>query len=207
MISLFLNTSSNYLQIACLNDEEVLSEEYIKLDKDLSKMTLFHISNMLKELGIKPNMIDKIISVKGPGSYTGLRVGVTIAKTFAYGLNKELYSLSSLFVMASSASDMDYVIPLIDARRDYVFAGIYDKDMNQVLKDTYIKKTDLINKVLSLKGSYKYIATEEITDFDVNIYKPNIKKTISFKKELKEDVHSFVPNYLKQTEAEENLSL
>ena len=90
MISLFLNTSSNYLSLCLYEDNKILASIHKQMDRDLSKETLFLLENMLKKEKLTPKDIDEIICVKGPGSFTGLRVGVTIATTFAYFLNKKL---------------------------------------------------------------------------------------------------------------------
>ena len=92
MISLFLDTSSSYLTLAILKDGKELKSLYEYLDKDMSKETLNKIKIMMDSLNLKPNDVSNIIVVTGPGSYTGLRVGVTIAKTYAWGLHKNLYS-------------------------------------------------------------------------------------------------------------------
>ena len=206
MISLFLDTSSSYLNSAVIKDKVVLKSIYILLEKDMSKHALFKVKTMLDELELKPNDIDKIICVNGPGSFTGLRVGVTIAKTFAWGLEKKLAVVSSLFVMACSITDKDYIIPVIDARRDYLFAGIYDKEYNNILEDCYISKADLLKEVEKLEGSYVFVATTDITGIDVVKYSPNMDNLIKNIKEVEVKAHELVPNYLKKTEAEETLN-
>ena len=77
MISLFLNTSSRYLNIAILKDNKVINEKNLELEKDLSALALFEIEKLFKETQLKPNDIDEIYCVDGPGSFTGLRVGIT----------------------------------------------------------------------------------------------------------------------------------
>lgn len=206
MISLFLDTSSSYLNSAIIKDGKVLKNLYLYLEKDMSKLALFKIKEMLEELNITPNKIDKVIVAKGPGSYTGLRVGVTIAKVFTWGLQKELESLSSLYVLASSVTDSSYIVPVIDARRDYLFASIYDKDYNVILEETYIKKEDLLAKTSLLKGSVKYVSSMEIPDFETIKYIPNIGNMQKHMKPVKENPNEIIPNYLKKTEAEENLN-
>lgn len=206
MISLFLDTSSSYLNVAVLKDKVVLKEDYIYLERELSKMALKRIADLIESLGLKSNDIDQICCVNGPGSFTGLRVGVTIAKTFAWGLNKKLVSVSSLLAMATSIIDQDYIIPIIDARRDYVFAAIYDKNYNLVLEEQYISKIDLLDKVNNLNGSYKFVATTDFEDIIVEQYKPNINNLFRHLTFNEIEPHKFVPNYLKKTEAEENLN-
>lgn len=206
MICLFLDTSSSYLSSAVIKNGVVLKEIFLLLEKDMSKYALFKIKEMLEELELVPNDIDKIICVNGPGSFTGLRVGVTIAKTFAWGLNKELSSVSSLFAMATSIKDKDYIVPVIDARRDYLFAGIYDKDYNNIMEDCYISKENLLNKVAKLDGDYCLVSTTDIKDVETIKYNPDITNLIINLKENMVSAHELVPNYLKSTEAEEKLN-
>lgn len=206
MIRLFLDTSARALSIAILKDNEIMKEFYEELDRDLSSLTLLKIKEMMEDIKILPNDIDQIICVDGPGSFTGLRIGVTIAKTYAWGLSKDLIKVSSLFTMATSITTSNYIIPLIDARRGYVYAGIYNDNYEVILKDQYIKLEDLTKEVENLKGSYKYVSNDEFKEIDITKYKPDIKNLFKYIKEEKINPHYFVPNYLKSTEAEENLN-
>lgn len=204
MISLFLNTASNYLDVAVLKDNKVLKEIKLESNRDLSSSTLIEIEKILKEIELKPIDIDEIYCVDGPGSFTGLRIGVTIAKIYAWSLNKKLYKVSTLFAMATSIED-ELIIPLIDARRGYVFAGIYDKNYNNILEDQYIKIDDLQEKVKELNKSFTYVSTDEF-DFDVKKYNSNLENLFKYIKKEEVDPFTFVPNYLKKTEAEEKLN-
>ena len=208
MISLFLDTSSNYLNIAVLRDGKILKEYREFFLRDLSKYALYKVKEILDGENLKPNDVDEIICVNGPGSFTGLRVGTTIAKTFAWGLNKDLYGVSSLFNMACSliGGSKDYIIPIIDARRNYLYAAIYDKNGNIVLNDSYISKEELLDKVKDLKGSFDFVSINEISGIDSTLFVPKID--VLYQKFVKQKVnpHTFVPNYLKKTEAEENLA-
>ncbi len=206
MISLFLDTSSSYLTLAILKDGKELKSLYEYLDKDMSKETLNKIKIMMDSLNLKPNDVSNIIVVTGPGSYTGLRVGVTIAKTYAWGLHKNLYSVSSLKTLATTISlENTYIVPIIDARRGYFFAGIYDEEYNEVLKDTYIKYEDLKEKLDTLDKPYKFVTTSKVEGIESIIYKPNIENLFKHIKFDEVSPHTLVPNYLKKTEAEENL--
>lgn len=204
MISLFLNTSSNFLNIGLAKNNKITKEIYKQLDKDLSKETLYLIKSLLNEENLTPNDLDEIICVKGPGSFTGLRVGVTIAKTMAYFLDKNLYSTSSLDVMATSKQN-DIIVPLIDARRGYVYAKIYDKDYNIIMEEKYIKLEELQEKVKELNKKTTYISNNPF-EFEVKKYKPDLNRFYKYGTKTKENPMSFVPNYLKKTEAEEKLN-
>lgn len=206
MISLFLDTSSSYLTLAIIKDGKELKSLYEYLDKDMSKETLNKIKIIMDSLNLKPNDVSNIIVVTGPGSYTGLRVGVTIAKTYAWGLHKYLYSVSSLKTLATTISlENTYIVPIIDARRGYFFAGIYDEEYNEVLKDTYIKYEDLKEKLDTLNKPYKFVTTSKVEGIESIIYKPNIENLFKHMKFDEVSPHTLVPNYLKKTEAEENL--
>lgn len=205
MMCLFLNTASNYLHVALVVDNLLKDEVYEKYDRDLSKMALFRVKELLEKNGLVPKDIDKIYVVRGPGSFTGLRVGVTIAKTYAWGCDKELYSLSNLFVMACSLKGYDYVIPMIDARRGYVYAGIYDKNYNNYMEDKHIGLDDLMACVNKLDGSYAFVSLDSFKNIDVFDYRPDVNNIFTNLRCEKCDYYTFEPEYLKKTEAEENL--
>lgn len=204
MISLFLNTSSEYLHIALLKDNKVYKEKYLKLAKALSKEALINIKYLLEENNLKPNDLEEIICVRGPGSFTGLRVGVTIAKTYAHFLNKKLYSLSSLEVLATSLNS-EIIVPLINARRGYVYGAIYDKDYNVLLKEQYLTLEKLQEKAESYNKKITYISNDNFPFLKTSSYIPNLNNTLKFIKLKKEEPLTFVPTYLKKTEAEEKL--
>ena len=204
MISLFLNTCSNYLNIAILKNNKIIKEKNLELKKDLSALALHEIKKLIEEVKLTPKDIDEIYCVNGPGSFTGIRVGVTISKIFAWSLNKKLYKLSNLYVMANSQK-ADYIIPLIDARRSYVFAGIYDKNYNNVIEDQYISLDNLLEKTKELKGKVVYVSNDAFK-IKTKKYKPNLKRLFKNIKKEEANPFDFVPNYLKKTEAEENLN-
>ena len=196
MISLFLDTSTNIFNTVLLKDNKKIDFFTKEYDKDLSKEALFKIKEMLDRNNLTPSDIDEIVCVRGPGSFTGLRIGVTIAKTMAYFLKKDLYSVSSLDVMATSTNGK-VIVPIIDARRGYVYAAIYNENYNVLMEENYIKKEELEEIAKTFSNDITYIEKD---------YIPNIEKlySCSFKKE--EDPITFNPNYLKKPEAEEKLN-
>ncbi|MDD3241686.1 MAG: tRNA (adenosine(37)-N6)-threonylcarbamoyltransferase complex dimerization subunit type 1 TsaB [Bacilli bacterium] len=202
---LYIDTTSNYLYAAIYSLGKITAEIKLKMDKDLSVFALKEISLLFDKSNIKPNDIDKIIVSNGPGSFTGIRVGVTIAKTFAWGLKKEISVISSLEAMAiSTKKDTTFRVPIIDARRGYVFAGIYDQDNNESFKSQYIELTKLKSILLALPGEYSIITNDNIDFDEKEEYDPQFIKIIE-KYMDRESVnpHGVNPNYLKMTEAEE----
>lgn len=205
MIALYIDTTSNYLYSALLKDDKITGEIKEKLDKDLSVFTLDKIRLMLEKSELTPNDIDKIIVVNGPGSFTGVRIGVTIAKTWALSLNTKISVTSSLKSMAiSSKTNSSYKIPIIDARRGYVFSGIYDNNGNSILKDQYINLETLKCAIGNLPDSYSIITNNDIDIENKELYEPNFSNIFKYNINNEEvNPHAVNPVYLKQTEAEE----
>lgn len=205
----YIDTTSNYLYTALVTDEKILAEVKEKLDSDLSVYALPKVASLFEKSNTLPENVSKIIVVNGPGSFTGIRIGVTIAKVYAWALKKDITTITSLEAMAlSSKSDTKYKIPMIDARRGYVFAGIYDQDNNQVLKNNYMKLETLkcIVNDNYLPRDYSWICNNIIDVEETEEYNPDILK-ICMKYQNKEPInpHMVNPEYFKLTEAEENM--
>jgi tRNA threonylcarbamoyladenosine biosynthesis protein TsaB len=92
---LAIDTSNLIMGIAVLDNGKVLGEYITNLKKNHSIRVMPAIEELMKETGVKPAELDRIVVAKGPGSYTGVRIGVTIAKTLAWTLKKELVGVSS----------------------------------------------------------------------------------------------------------------
>ena len=144
MINLFIDTSSSRIVVALTKNSQLINIINEVNGHDLSSRALPLIDKLLKMSNTEPSAIDRIYVVNGPGSFTGIRIGVTIAKMMAWTLNKEIVTISELELLATTDFDTDYIIPWIDARRKAVFAGVYDKNGN-VVEDKYIKIQDLQN--------------------------------------------------------------
>lgn len=203
---IYLDTSSSFLYAGLVEDNKILSSITKDFGKDLSTNTLYEIRNLFNESNLSPKDVDKIIVVNGPGSFTGIRIGLTIAKTYAWSLNIPITTISSLEAMALSNSGYDYYIPVIDARRGNVYAGIYDKDYNAILTDRYINFEELENKVKRFTESKVIITNNDIKSvLKIQKYEPDILKIVNYYKN-KESVnpHGIDALYLKLTEAEEN---
>ena len=96
------------------------------------------IKELLNESNISMNDLSAVAVTNGPGSYTGLRIGMATAKGLCYALNIPLITIGTLDVMASAAKEQlhstDYLCPLIDARRMEVFTALYNEELNTVLE-------------------------------------------------------------------------
>lgn len=204
---LYLDTSSSFLYTAILDNEKVIDEIKEKLDKDLSSFALPGIDSMLKNNNMEISDIEKVIVVNGPGSFTGIRIGLAIAKTLAWAKNIPIIEISSLEAMVYSCDmNVNYLVPAIDARRGFVFAAIYDAvNNNFVMSERYISITTLEVALANLKGNIAYMSNDKIdTNYEVVKYVPNFLNIVKNVKDRESiNPHSVDANYLKLTEAEE----
>lgn len=205
MKTLYIDTSSDYLYSGIVVEDKLVSSIKRKYEKDLSKEALPKIIELFDEANITPKDLDKIIVVNGPGSFTGIRIGITIAKTIAWALNINITPISGLTAMAISSNTNTYKMPLIDARRGYAYGALYDKDNNKVIEDSHIYLQALLDKSKEL--DIKVITNNDI---DINLtkekYDPDILKIVKhFETSDGVNPHLVNPIYLKKTEAEEKL--
>ena len=206
MISLFLDTCSLIIKIGLLNEKDLIDYVEFENDNKLSEKLLPVMKNMLDKNGYKVNDLNRIYISVGPGSFTGIRIGVTVAKVIAWSLNIDIIPISSLEVMASYDTDKKYVCSFIDARRGYVYAGIYNNDLSNYVSDKYIKFDILENDIANIKDDILFIS-ESNNFISCNKPKIDILKIVNkHVNDLPTNPHKVNPIYLKLTEAEEKLN-
>lgn len=205
MISLLIDTASDDLILALAKDNQLLNSVVEKSGKTLSSTLLPTVKKLIDDSELEANDIDNIIAINGPGSFTGIRMGVTLAKTYAWSLNKTISTASALELMATTDVDGDFVMPLINARHGAVFAGLYSKEGYPLIEDCYINLEELLSKLPNAK-----IVAVSNDDFTLpyQLVKPN-RDLLKFIKRHQDDPklnpHLVNPAYLKNTEAEDNL--
>ncbi len=199
MISLFLDTCNHKIIIGLLKDNKLVDSINFVNDNNLSEKLLPSIKTILDNNCIDKKDLDNIYVSIGPGSFTGIRIGVTVAKTIAWALKIKIIPISSLEVMAST-SESDYICPIIDARRGFVYSGLYDNKLNNIIEDKYINLDELLNNLD--KDNIEFVSYDDIVDgIEPN---PNIEKIVNKHCDDKGiNPHSVNPIYLKRTEAEE----
>lgn len=206
MISLFLDTSYHDLVISIFNIKNEIYHKTIPNNNDLSINLLPEIKEAFDSLNIPITYLEKIYVVTGPGSFTGLRIGLACAKTLAWSLNIGIVEVSELEFLATSDTDKNYIAPIMDARRNALYAGLYDKNLNSIIEDSYIDKDAFLNEV-SRKVSLdevEFVSFDEFSTLSVEIPILNPSKIVEkhFQDKIK-NPHVVIPNYLKKTEAEE----
>jgi len=192
---LFIDSATATLVVAIVINGEIVYFYNRQTGKDMSSAIMPVIEEAFAKSKIKPENLDKIFVTNGPGSFTGIRVGLAVAKTMAWSLKIPIIPVSSLEVIASTPNTTNN-IALIDARRGYVFAGIYDQDLNVIESDKHILLEDI-----ATQGTF-------ISYDDLDGLKPKIDILKVIKKHENdngENPHCVNPKYLKLTEAEENL--
>ncbi len=201
MITLFIDTSSTDVSIAILKDQLILASITKSIPNQHSIYTVSFIEECLKKAKVTVDDIEKILVVNGPGSFTGLRIGVTIAKVYAYLKNIPIVVVSSLKMLALSAHH-DYCLALIDAHHDHYYFGLYDSNQHEVIPEQFGTR----EKVLELISKYQpvVVCNENSVIGQKKILKQslNIGKIVSYYQERKGEIsHLVVPNYLKLPQA------
>ena len=132
---LHLETSTKQCSVALAHKGELLASRIILNDSfsHSEKLHLF-ISEVLQEAKLKSADLDAVAVSKGPGSYTGLRIGVAAAKGLCFGLDIPLIALNALKILAQASTEQntDYIIPMMDARRMEVYTAVFDSRRNWV---------------------------------------------------------------------------
>ncbi|EHJ52929.1 tRNA (adenosine(37)-N6)-threonylcarbamoyltransferase complex dimerization subunit type 1 TsaB [Streptococcus macacae] len=208
---LAFDTSSTALSVAILEDDQLLADTVLTIKKSHSSSLLPAIDFLMRSVHLSPQDLDRLVVAQGPGSYTGLRVAAATAKTLAYTLAIELVGVSSLQALVP-ADTVGLVIPIIDARRQYVYVGFYENGKAKQ-PDTYIALTDLLEKLKDI-AQLTFVGEVEAFRSQIERHFPQAKiiETLPSAFEIGKlgrklqpvDVHAFVPNYLKKVEAEEN---
>lgn len=187
MYTLIIDSATKVLYHALVKDDKVVKEIYTKGQNDHAKNIVSLIEKMLKEENITVDNLDKIVCGIGPGSYTGVRMAVTVAKMLSSFKRIPLYEISTLKLISSGGAGK--VLAMIDARRGNAFSAIY-QDSNLVLSEAMRAKEEV------MKESYDAIVDE-------SNYKVDPIKAIAYSVRH-ENPHSLNPNYLRETEAERN---
>lgn len=229
MKRLIINTATPALMVALTWDHHVIVE-YFSVEKRTHGETLMPvIEQLMNQIHWQPSDLEEIIVVEGPGSYTGLRIGVTVAKTLAWTLNIPLYGISTLAALAINSTlytDQSYVVPMINARREHVYTGLYHltrEHLSLTAEDQYLDIQELLVRLkqnldeddpILFMGTDCSIFSERIKAYfphavclfdDLRYSYPKASTLLKLPKSLifERSCYHAVPRYLKQVEAEE----
>ena len=212
---LCIDTTSEFCSVSLFINQNLIENNNSKIERSHSKLLIKLIDDTLNNNKLKIADIDIFSISKGPGSYTGLRIGLSSIKGFCYALNKPLVSINTLKILAISAleniDDKDFILcPMIDARRMEVYTKSFDHNLNELSNDqAIILEKDTFDNYKDKKvyffgyGSDKFKKIVSRKNF---IFLDNINPDSKFMGKLSydkfinrnfEDLSSFEPNYIK----------
>lgn len=132
---LAIDTSSNVASVACIKNDNLLAEVTINNKKTHSQMLLPIIENLLDALFISLDKIELFAVAIGPGSFTGIRIGISTARAFAQAKNKPIVGVSSLCGLAGNLAELSGIIcPMIDARNNQVYTSVFRSDGKKLIR-------------------------------------------------------------------------
>ncbi|MEN2284262.1 tRNA (adenosine(37)-N6)-threonylcarbamoyltransferase complex dimerization subunit type 1 TsaB [Algoriphagus sp. SE2] len=212
---LSLETSTPVCSVALHDNGSLLGVKEIEVPGAHSERLIGLIDDLLNECQCNKNKLAAVAVSEGPGSYTGLRIGVSTAKGLAFALSIPLIGVSTLKALARGASSKvqpnSKIIALLDARRMEVYREIFDHDLNSIaLLDSEVIESTSFAKYLE-EGYVLFIGDavpkvkEVITNDNAVFLEEKISAThigeigwTKFQKNEFENLAYFVPNYLKE---------
>ncbi len=191
MITLCMDTSHTWLVIGLMKDDTVIGKLQEKCWKKQSEELFPKLIELMDSLQLKPEDIDQVVISKGPGSYTGVRIAMTVAKVFCAMRNLPIYTLSTLLLYAGK-KDCRVVM---DARGKRVYTALF-KNGNLVDKEQVIEISELNIEDEEVIGDGSLVGKEDKWPDIVENF-----KELKEKWELCDNVHLVVPEYLKSSES------
>ncbi len=168
MNTLFISTYSDIITIGLLNDGKEIIKKEKKSLRGHSELIVPTIDEILKENNLTPKELNEIIVVSGPGSFTGVRLGITVAKTLAYTLNIPIKTITSIEAIASSIKEENKIIYINDPKGKYI--GEFNN--NKLINLFYLKEDEannyLNNSNLPIYNDYN-LDLNEIYKYSKNI--------------------------------------
>lgn len=224
MIWLGIDTANTPLSVAIVRDGTILAEVNSSMAVNHSLRAMPVIEELFATVKLQPKDIDAIAVSEGPGSYTGVRIGVTIAKTLAWTLKKPLYGVSSLKVLAANAPYFDGLIcPIVDARRNNVYAGVYefvDGGLTAIAEDGHFAIENLLDVLAGKERPVLFVGKDVvmheelikerlkenavIAPFPLQLPRASSLLFVAQQSGQEENTHAFTPEYRRIAEAEAN---
>lgn len=179
MITLLLDSSNTLLVVGLAKDDKIIDEIIYEAWQKQSEFMILEIEKILKRNEINPKEVGEIIVSKGPGSYTGVRIALTIAKIYGYALNIPVFAVSSLQMLEKRD---EISICLMNARSQRSYFGVYKNDEviveDKVLTNEEVKKYILDHPNYKVMGEVSYLSlNEEKSDILNNMLRLKSEKT------------------------------
>lgn len=159
---LAMDTSSVNATVAVADDNKIIGEYTVSNDRAHSQIIMPMLDDMLKHCGITVKDIDVFAVALGPGSFTGLRIGISAMKTLAQALDKKIIGVSSLDCVAASFPFTEKIVcPIFDARRNDVYNALY-LNGEKTVKDRIVDFDELL---IEMHGKEVVFAGDAISKF------------------------------------------
>lgn len=226
---LAIDSSSIVATIALLNENKLLAEYVVNNKKNHSEKIMVVLDRVLSDSGIILNDVDVVAVAKGPGSFTGIRIGMACAKGIAHGLKKPIIGINTLDGLAHNLMNTkSFICPVINAQRQEVYTSLYcwRKGELQRLWDYKLVKIDtLLDRLGDLKEKVRILGDGlPLLEKNMNNYNKKETKNISFVHQMfsmprassiaamalceydkgnAEDIFSLKPFYIRKSSAEE----
>lgn len=196
MITLCMDTSSKFLVLALIQEDELIGKRCLSSWKRQSEMIFSQLTELLAECGLTPKAIDQVVVTKGPGSYTGVRIAMTVAKVLCSTANLPLYALPTLELIGAGKTK---AAVLLDARSQRAYFGMIENGRlsgkEEVLSLSEIQARIDNADGLELVGDCSLLGLEDCY--------PDLAQaflTTRSQWQKVENVHLLVPEYLKSAD-------
>lgn len=191
MITLCMDTSHTWLVVGLIKDDKVIGKVQEKCWKKQSEELFPKLIELMDSLQLVPEDIDQIVISKGPGSYTGVRIAMTVAKVFCAMRNLPIYTVSTLLLYAGKRNCR----VITDARGNRVYTGLF-QDGHVVDQEQVIEISDLHMENEEIVGDGHLVGKEDIWPDIVENF-----KDLKDQWESWDNVHLVVPEYLKSSDS------
>lgn len=221
MKTIAFDTSNQPLSVALFEDDQLIDQRETNVQRNHSTQLLPFIDELVRQANWTPQDLDNVIVSQGPGSYTGLRIAVTTAKTLAFTLGLTLTGVSSLALLASNVTDKSAVIvPIMDARNQNIYAAQYQWQAGHLVvvqADAHMNLDTLQAALAEQKQTIVFVGEWQRFETQLKAAFPNAEfasdnlphaaNSLQLSKDSQEltnmaDIHQFVPNYHRLSQAE-----
>jgi len=216
---LSIETSGKICAVALTEDNNLIKEEIIKDENTHSVKLMPLVDKLLKETNTNINDIDLFACDIGPGSFTGIRIGVSTIKAFLDVTNKKAVGVTSLEILAEDVQEEGIICSLIDAKNQNVYCGIFEKNQEECIQIGELKFDNINNIINFVKNINKKtifvgdgsIAHKDVIECELDSAKViedsllnarNIGKIAFRKKEQAVETNLLKPVYLRKSNAE-----
>ncbi len=209
---LLIESSNEICSVALSQEKSIIQEKYINKPNSHSVYLAPFVNEVLNNATMSINELDGVVISDGPGSYTGLRIGSSLAKGICLGAGIPLMAVSTLKGLAKKALNdypsVDQAIALVDARRSDAYIGVYNQQLKPIIKEQFITinselKIEKSNAVVVGSGAMKFIneldVKKELKHSESVLYAKDLldEAMLKWAKQDFVDLTSYEPNYIK----------